>query len=432
MVRCLPTITSSGTLAQPRLTELNAVTMKTLAMVLAGGEGKRLMPLTADRAKPAVPFGGRYRIIDFVLSNMVNSGIRHIKVLTQYKSESLLKHLSRNWGRFAGFGGFIEALPPQMNVSRDWYLGSLDAIFQNLNIVREESPDIVAVFGSDHIYKMDLRKMIAFHTEKRATATVAAIAVPTEHASRFGCISVDENNRMIDFEEKPTHPPEIPGQPGLTLASMGNYLFDRDVLVRESTIDAARQNSRHDFGLDLIPYLHQREPVYVYDFLQNVIPGEEGVSGYWIDIGTIDAYFQASMDLVSVSPTLNLYNQRWPIRSFGSDAPPAKFVFADQESKRIGTATDSMVCEGCIISGGHIERSLLSPWVRLNSFSHVSESILFEGVDIGRHCRIRRTIIDKDVRVPEGTVIGYDRANDERRFGPVLDGVVVIRKGSAL
>lgn len=407
--------------------------MKVLAMVLAGGEGKRLMPLTADRAKPAVPFGGRYRIIDFVLSNMVNSGLQHIKVLTQYKSESLLKHLSRNWGRFAGFGGFIEALPPQMNVSRDWYLGSLDAVFQNLNIVREESPDLVAIFGSDHIYKMDIRQMVAFHQKNSATATVAAIPVPTPQASRFGCISIDDNWRMIDFVEKPTHPPEIPGRPGVTLASMGNYLFDRDVLVREATVDSARHDSQHDFGIDLIPHLHKREPVYVYDFLSNAVPGEaHGTRGYWIDIGTVDAYFQASMDLVSVSPTLNLYNQRWPIRSFGSDVPPAKFVFADQESQRIGIATDSMVCEGCIISGGHIEKSLLSPRVRLNSFAYVSESILFEGVEIGRHSRIRRTIIDKDVRIPEGTTIGYDRAEDERRFGPSSNGIVVIPKGSAL
>ena len=407
--------------------------MKVLAMILAGGEGKRLLPLTAERAKPAVPFGGRYRIIDFVLSNMVNSGVQHIKVLTQYKSESLLKHLSRNWGRFAGFGGFIEALPPQMNVSRDWYLGSLDAIFQNLNIVREESPDVIAVFGADHIYKMDIQQMVAFHVEKGATATVAALPVRTSEAHRFGCISVDENGRMIDFIEKPAHPPQIPGRPGLTLASMGNYLFDRDVLVREATMDAARLDSRHDFGLDLIPELHKREPVYVYDFRSNMVPGEaEGARGFWVDIGTVEAYFNASMDLVSVSPTLNLYNQRWPIRSFGTDAPPAKFVFADQLSKRIGIATDSMVCEGCIISGGHIERSLLSPWVRLNSFAHVSECILFEGVDIGRHARVRRTIIDKDVRIPEGTVIGYDRSEDERRFGFSQDGIVVVPKGSAL
>lgn len=407
--------------------------MKVLAMILAGGEGKRLMPLTAERAKPAVPFGGRYRIVDFVLSNMVNSGIQHIKVLTQYKSDSLLKHLTRNWGRFAGFGGFIEPLPPQMNVSKDWYVGSVDAIFQNLNIVKDEEPDLVVVFGADHVYKMDVRQMIDFHKERGAAATVAAIPVPLEEARRFGCISVDETGRMTGFLEKPAHPPEMPNRPGYALASMGNYLFDTKVLVREVQRDAALTTSRHDFGGDLIPALFKREPVYVYDFMSNLVPGEEPQArGYWVDIGTIEAYHQASLELVSVSPILNLYNRHWPIRSFTSDAPPAKFVFADQETKRIGIATDSMVCEGCILSGGHIERSLLSPGVRMNSYAHVSESILFEGVDIGRHCQIRRTIVDKGVYIPEGTVIGYDIEEDRRRFPVSESGIVVIPKGGAL
>lgn len=407
--------------------------MNVLAMILAGGEGRRLQPLTAERAKPAVPFGGRYRIIDFVLSNMVNSGIQRIKVLTQYRSDSLLRHLSRNWSRYAGFGGFVEALPPQMNVSKNWYVGSVDAIHQNLNIVRDEMPDLVAVFGADHIYKMDIRQMMAFHREKGAKVTVAAKPVPIEEARRFGCISVDEEGRMNGFVEKPENPPEIPNRPGYALASMGNYLFDAETLVVETERDAGASGSGHDFGGDLIPRLHETVPVFAYDFLTNQVPGEGGDSnGYWVDVGTIEAYFEASMELVSVSPTLNFYNTKWPIRSFGADAPPAKFVFADEQSKRIGIATDSMVCEGCIISGGHIEKSLLSPSVRLNSFAHVSESILFEGVEIGRHCRIRRTIIDKNVQVPEGTVIGFDREEDERRFTVSPSGIVIVPKGGNL
>ena len=407
--------------------------MKVLAMILAGGEGKRLLPLTAERAKPAVPFGGRYRIIDFVLSNMVNSGIQHIKVLTQYKSDSLLKHLNRNWGRFAGFGGFIEPLPPQMNVSKDWYIGSVDAIFQNLNIIRDEAPELVAVFGADHVYKMDIRQMVEFHQERGAAATVAAIPVPCHEARRFGCISVDQQGRMTGFLEKPADPPEIPGRPGYSLASMGNYVFDRRTLIQETQRDALDPNSSHDFGGDLIPKLFEREPVYVYDFMTNEVRGEEErARGYWVDIGTIEAYHEASLELVGVSPVLNLYNEFWPIRSFTSDAPPAKFVFADPETKRLGIATDSMVCEGCIISGGHIEQSLLSPSVRMNSFSHVSECILFEGVNIGRHCKIRRTIIDKGVRIPEGTVIGYDPDEDRRRFSVSPSGIVVVPKDGAL
>ena len=402
-------------------------------MILAGGEGKRLQPLTAERAKPAVPFGGRYRIVDFVLSNFVNSGIQHIKVLTQYKSGSLLQHLSRNWGRYAGFGGYIEALPPQQNVSRSWYAGSVDAVYQNLDIIKNESPDLVAVFGADHIYKMDVRQMVAFHEQKSAMATVAAIPIPIAEAKRFGCISVDDDGRMTGFVEKPEHPPEMPNRPGWALASMGNYLFDRQTLIREVQADATRPGSGHDFGGDLIPRLHESVPVYAYDFMTNAVPGEaDGARGFWVDIGTIEAYFKASLELVTVSPTFNLYNRHWPIRTFGSDAPPAKFVFADERSQRIGIATDSMVCEGCIISGGHIERSVLSPRVRLNSYAHVSESILFEGVEIGRHCRIRRTIIDKYVKVPEGTVIGYDREEDERRFTVSPEGIVIVPKGGNL
>ncbi len=402
-------------------------------MVLAGGEGTRLWPLTQERAKPAVPFGGKYRIVDFVLSNLVNSGVQRIKVLTQYKSDSLLKHLLRTWNAYAGFGGFVEPVPPQQNLTKTWYSGSVDAIFQNLNIISDERPDIVAVFGGDHVYKLDIRQMLEFHVERRAAATVAAIPVPVEEASRFGCIHCDENGRMTGFVEKPKNPPEMPGRPGFALASMGNYLFRPDVLVRECEADADRPDSRHDFGADLIPGMFGREPVYVYDFSKNIVRGEHPDSnGYWVDIGTIEAYHKASMDLVAVSPTFNLYNRGWPIRAAVHNAPPAKFVFADQQTKRIGIATDSLVCEGSVISGGHLERSILSHNVRVNSYAHVSETIVFDGVTIGRHARIRRAIIDKGVTIPEGMTIGYDPEEDKKHWYVSQDGIVIVPKGGAL
>lgn len=407
--------------------------LQVLAMVLAGGEGTRLRPLTAERAKPAVPFGGRYRIVDFVLSNFANSGIHKIKVLTQYKSDSLLKHLLRTWSSYAGFGGYVDPVPPQMNISRDWYVGSVDAVYQNLNLIDDEKPDLVAVFGADHVYKMDVRQMIDYHQKKGAKATIAARPVPVAEARRFGCISVDEDWRVTGFVEKPEHPPEMPGRPGFALASMGNYVFDADLLVRECIDDAEKTDGRHDFGADLLPGLFEREPVYVYDFFQNLVPGEdERARGYWVDIGTLESYHEASMDLVSVSPVLNLYNTKWPIRSESLPTPPAKFVFSEQESRRIGIATDSMVSEGCIISGGHIEQCILGQNVRLNSFSHVSQSILFEGVEIGRQCRIRRAVIDKGVIIPEGTTIGYDIEEDRKNYFVSDEGLVIIPKGGSL
>lgn len=407
--------------------------MSILAMVLAGGEGTRLWPLTQERAKPAVPFGGRYRIIDIVLSNLVNSGIHKIKVLTQYKSDSLLKHLLRAWNSTMGFDGFVEPVPPQMNLSKNWYGGSVDAIFQNLNLIYDESPDVVAVFGADNIYKMDVRQMLSYHNAQKAAATVAAIPVPVEQAGRFGCIQTDTEGRMIGFVEKPENPPEMPDRPGWSLASMGNYLFNREVLIREAENDAVQATSSHDFGGDILPRLFEREPVYVYDFSTNVIRGEEErAKGYWVDVGTIEAYHQASMELASVDPIFNFYNEQWPIRTLNKNYPPAKFVFADQDSKRIGIATDSLVSEGCIISGGHIERSILSPGVRLNSFAHVSESIIFEGANIGRYSRIRRAIIDKGVDIPEGMSIGYDTDDDRNRWFVSKEGIVVVPKQGAL
>lgn len=402
-------------------------------MILAGGEGTRLFPLTQERAKPAVPFGGRYRIIDFVLSNFVNSGIYKIKVLTQYRSDSLLKHLLRAWNRTAGFDGFVEPVPPQMNLKRAWYEGSADAVFQNLNIIHDEKPEVVAVFGGDHVYKMDVGQLLSFHAQKGASVTVAAIPVPVGEASRFGIIEVGEDQRMVGFVEKPQNPPQMPNRPGWALASMGNYVFDAKVLAREVENDAKLPDSNHDFGRNIIPRLFQREPVFVYDFAQNIVRGEEDVArGYWVDVGTLEAYYGASMDLVSVSPVFNLYNRQWPIRTFFNSVPPAKFVFADRETQRIGVATDSMVSEGCIISGGHLERSILSPGVRVNSYTHVSESILFDEVNIGRHSRIRRAIIEKGVNVPDGSEIGYDPEEDRKRWFVSDEGIVVVPKEGAI
>ena len=407
--------------------------MSLLAMVLAGGEGKRLRPLTDERAKPAVPFGGRYRIVDFVLSNLINSSVYRIKVLTQYKSDSLLKHLFRTWSSHAGFGGYVDPVPPQMNVSREWYVGSVDAVFQNLNLIADELPEIVMIFGADHVYKMDVRQMLDFHVEKRAALTVAAIPVPTTEAHRFGCISVDDTGRMTGFLEKPDDPPEIPSRPGWTLASMGNYIFDRNILVREAAEDANNSGSGHDFGGDLLPSLFSREPVYVYDFSTNAVLGESArARGYWVDIGTIESYHRASMDLVSVTPSFNLYNRSWPIRSEHHGHPPAKFVFADRESQRIGIATDSLVSEGCIISGGFIERSILGPNCRVHSYAHVGEAVVFSDVEIGRHVRIRRAIIDKGVSVPPGMAIGYDLEEDKKRWYVSPEGVVVVPKDGPL
>jgi glucose-1-phosphate adenylyltransferase len=406
---------------------------KVLSMILAGGEGTRLLPLTAERAKPAVPFGGRYRIIDFVLSNFVNSGLLRIKVLTQYKSESLNGHLSRGWHLSTMLDQYIEPVPAQQRIGKEWYRGSADAIYQNINLITDEEPDVVCVFGGDHVYKMDVGQMLDFHFDVGAELTVAAIPVPVNESKQFGVIEVDHNWRMIGFEEKPdpSVAKQIPGQPGLCLASMGNYIFSAEALVREVVSDASREGSVHDFGRNIITNMFPSSPVYVYDFMRNDIPGvEEKERGYWKDVGTLDTYWQSSMDLIAITPVFNLYNRRWPIRTAPNSAPPAKFVFSDPSGHRQGFATDSMVSEGCIISGGRIDRSILGPGVRINSFSWVEESILFDGVDIGRHARIRRAIVDKDVRIPAGMEIGYDHEADRRRGLTVSEGgVVVVPKG---
>ncbi len=402
---------------------------RVLAMVLAGGTGTRLMPLTKDRAKPAVPFGGRYRLIDFVLSNLVNSGFFKIKILTQYKADSLITHISRGWHLSTLIGDYIEVLPAQQRTGLNWYQGSADSLYQNLNIVTDENPDYVLIFGADHIYKMDVRSMLDFHRRMAANLTVAAIPVPTSEASAFGCIQVDANWRMLDFQEKPENPPEIPGRPGWTLVSMGNYIFTTPALVRAIEADAAQEDSAHDFGKSIIPNMFREQPVYVYDFTQNTQPGMgETERGYWRDVGSLESYMQANMDLIEVSPIFNLYNQSWPIHTFYRPLPPAKFVHDNTKEGRVGMATQSLVSEGCIISGGSIHRSVLSPCVRINSYSEVRESILFEGVNVGRHAKLNRVIVEKNVHIPPNTEIGFNRDEDARRFHVSDSGIVVVTR----
>jgi glucose-1-phosphate adenylyltransferase len=407
-----------------------AVSPSVVAMILAGGEGRRLFPLTRDRAKPAVPFGGRYRIIDFVLSNFVNSGVFKLNVLTQYKAGSLIQHLARGWQLAPHMGHYVAPVPASMNVGRQWFRGSADAVFQNLDLIANERPALVCVFGADHIYKMDVRQMIAFHLERGADATVAVIAVPAAEAHRYGIVELDREARITGFLEKP---PAAPEATGTRPASMGLYVFTADVLARAVTADAERSDTTHDFGRDILPRMVHSHRLFAYDFWTNTIPDmAEHERGYWRDIGTLDAYWRASADLVSVSPAFSLYNPTWPLYSAYYPSPPAKFVFADEKTNRLGIATDSMVSEGCIISGGHVDRSILGPRVRINSFSDVSESILFDDVHIGRHAQVRRAILDKGVVVPAGMTIGYDEAADRRRFTVTEEGVVVVPKGMDL
>jgi glucose-1-phosphate adenylyltransferase len=404
---------------------------KYLAMILAGGEGRRLDPLTRERAKPAVPFGGRYRIVDFVLSNFANSGMLKMKVLVQYKSESLNTHVQRAWRLTALLNEYVEIVPAQMRVGPKWFEGSADAIYQNLNLITDEEPDYTFVFGADHIYRMDMRQMLAFHQEKKADLTVAAIPIPVAEAHEFGIIEADAEGRMIGFVEKPkTAPKTMPGDPTRCLASMGNYLFTTEALVQEIVRDAGDPTSAHDFGKSIVSSMYARKRVFVYDFAQNEVPGQsEKERGYWRDVGSLDAYFQCNMDLVAVDPIFSLYNSEWPIYTIQHNHPPVKFVFANEKENRVGKATDSLVSEGCIISGGYVNRSILSPRVRINSYSLVEDSILFEDVNVGRHCKIRRCIIDKHVDVPPGTTIGYDPEEDKRRFQVTDSGIVVIPKG---
>ena len=405
-----------------------------LVMILAGGEGKRLYPLTKDRAKPAVPFGGRYRIIDFVLNNFINSGFYKIKVLTQYKSDSLNKHITRGWALSPFLNQYVDLAPAQMRTGSDWYRGTADAIYQNIFHILDEDPRYVCIFGGDHIYKMQVGQMLAFHKENNADLSISAIPIPIEEASEFGIMEVDDNWRLVNFVEKPQTPPKpIPGNPGMCLASMGNYIFDKDVLLNALNKDYNIPASSHDFGKNVIPMLlAEGKNIYVYNFANNSFPGmTDSERGYWRDVGSIDAYWQANMDLLDYTPELNLYSKEWPLRTFNYNYPPAKFIW--EEGDRVGMATDSMVSEGCIISGGGLSHCVLSPKVKINSYSSVTDSILMENVEVGRYCQIRKAIIDKNVTIPPHTKIGFDKNEDIKRgFHVSQGGVTVVPKGAIL
>lgn len=405
-----------------------------LVMILAGGEGKRLHPLTKERAKPAVPFGGRYRIIDFVLNNFINSGFYKIKVLTQYKSDSLNKHITRGWALSPFLNQFVDLAPAQMRTGGDWYRGTADAIYQNIFQINDEDPKYVCIFGGDHIYKMDVSQMLDFHKKKNADLTISAIPVPIGEASEFGIIEVDDKWRLTGFIEKPKRKPKtIPGNPDMCLASMGNYIFNKKILLNAITSDAQDENSNHDFGKNIIPtLLKEKKTVYVYNFKDNCFPGiTETERGYWMDVGSIDAYWQANMNLLNSLPELNLYSKEWPLRTFNHNYPPAKFIW--QEGDRVGMATNSMVSEGCIVSGGGLSHCILSPKVKINSYSQVTDSILMENVEIGRYCQIKKAIIDKNAYISPNTYIGFDRDHDLKRGFHVSEGgVTVVPKGTVL
>jgi glucose-1-phosphate adenylyltransferase len=393
----------------------------TLVIILAGGVGERLYPLTKERAKPAVFFGGPYRIIDFTLSNCINSGFRRVFICTQYKSLSLNRHIRLGWSVVAEeLGEFIEILPPQKRVGEHWYLGTADAVFQNLYSVTRENPRHIIVLSGDHVYKMDYAKMLRAHKERGAAATIACLEIPVEEGTRFGIIQIDPSERVTGFQEKPKNPTPIPGSDSLALASMGIYVFDADVLVRALEADASRQTN-HDFGKDILPALIQDAPVYAYRFHDE----NKKAAKYWRDIGTLDAYYEANMDLCHVNPEFNLYDPEWVMRTYQPQAPPAKFVFAD-EQQRCGTATDSIISSGCIISGSRISGSVLCPNVRVHSFCSIEQSILMPGVRVGRHARIRRAIIDRDVFIPRGALIGYNEEEDRKRHTVTERGIVVV------
>lgn len=407
---------------------------KVLAIVLAGGEGKRLMPLTLDRAKPAVPFGGIYRLIDFALSNIVNSGYLRIVVLTQYKSASLDKHIASTWRMSSLLGNYVAPVPAQQRMGKHWYLGSADAIYQSLNQVAEEKPDYVVVVGADHVYRMDFSQMVEAHVASGLPCTVAAIRQPIEQSDQFGVIEVDESDptRIARFVEKPKETPGLADDPSQILASMGNYVFTTEALVDAVTRDAQNPDSAHDMGGDIVPYFVEQGGAGAYDFLRNDVPGAtDRDRDYWRDVGTIDAFYEAHMDLISVHPVFNLYNHDWPIFAGPRNMPPAKFVHAGPG--RVGSAVDSIVSPGVVISGAQISNSVISPLARFNSWSTVSDSVIMDGVTVGRHSQIHRAIIDKNVEVPERTQIGLDTDADRARGFHVTDsGITVLGKGTVV
>jgi glucose-1-phosphate adenylyltransferase len=405
---------------------MDNVGRNTIAMVLAGGKGERLSPLTLRRAKPSVAFGGKYKIIDFVLSNLFNSGIKKVYILTQYRAYSLNKHIRESWGKWTGLGEFyVDISPETSSESEEWFKGTADAILQYLRFVESTDAEYVAVFGGDHIYKMDVTQMINFHRMNRADITIAALEVPIEEANRFGIFSVDEDAKVIGFNEKPSVPERIPGR-DTCFASMGNYIFPTRKLI-EVLLEGKKYHADLDFGKHVIPMmLANGDRVFAYNFNDNVIPGMRAEErGYWRDVGTLESYYEANMDLVKVSPQLNLYNYKWPILTNQGNLPPAKTVFDDDE--RRGQNIDSYVCAGCITSGSLVRRSILGPRCKVNSYSLVEDSILFENVTIGRHSKIRRTIIDKNIVIPDGTTIGYDLAEDRQNGYTVTEsGIVVV------
>ena len=403
-----------------------------LTVILAGGKGSRLEPLTRDRAKPAVPFAGNYRIIDFALSNCLNSGFRKILLLTQYKAMSLDRHINLGWRQFfcRELGEFVDVVPPQQRIDDNWYQGTADAVYQNIYSLEKERPRYVVILAGDHIYNMDYQKMVRQHIQLNADLTIGALQVDRSSARQFGVMQVNEHDRVIGFEEKPAEPRTIPGRDDC-LASMGIYVFSAHFLFEQLCKDATKPDSDHDFGKNIIPSIINRHQVYAYPFTDS----ESDSRPYWRDVGTIDAYYEANLDLISIEPQLNLYDTHWPIRTHQPNLPAPKFVFGsdDPEGNRVGRATDSIACQGAIVSGGTVERSILGPSVRINSYSHVSESILFDRVSIGRHARVRRAIIDKGVQIPPHDEIGYDRELDLSRGFTISDnGVVVIAKGDIL
>ena len=400
---------------------VSRLTKDTLALVLAGGRGSRLMQLTQWRAKPAVPFGGKFRIIDFPLSNCVNSGIRKVGILTQYKAHSLIQHIQRGWGFMRGeLGEFVELLPAQQRLETSWYEGTADAVYQNIDIIRTHKPEFVLILAGDHVYKMDYGTMLAAHVEAEADITVGCIAVPLAEASAFGVMAVDEDNRILEFAEKPEHPAPMPGRDDMALASMGIYVFRTDILIEELLRDADDETSKHDFGGNIIPDLINRLRVTAFPFRKT---GTED-QAYWRDVGTIDAYWQANMELIGISPELNLYDQEWPIWTYQDQVPPAKFVFNDEG--RRGMSVDSMVAGGCIVSGSYVRRSLLFSNVDVHSYSTIEDSIIFPQVDIGRRCVIRKAIVDKGCMIPPDTHIGVDPEEDARRYHVSEGGVVLV------
>lgn len=411
--------------AEYKVSAYNHVTHDTLALILAGGRGSRLHQLTDWRAKPAVPFGGKFRIIDFPLSNCVNSGVRRIGVVTQYKAQSLIRHIQHGWSFLDGrFKEFVELLPAQQRTADEtWYQGTADAVFQNVDIMRRHNAKYVLILGGDHIYKMDYSKLLAEHVEKRADMTVACLEVPLEEAKAFGVMGVNDAWQVTTFAEKPAHPAAIPGQPDKALASMGIYVFNAGFLYEQLIRDHNTQDSSHDFGKDIIPYLVPRYRVFAHRFQSSCVNMASGIP-YWRDVGTIDAYWEANIDLVSVTPQLNLYDADWPIWTHQEQLPPAKFVFDDED--RRGQALDSSVSGGCIISGATVRRSLLFSNVKVNSFSSIEDSVILPDVVVGRHAKLRRVVVEKKCKIPEGLVVGFDPEADRKQFHVTDKGITLI------